>query len=357
MVFRARTVAELFDQTIRSYRHRFKQYFIVAAVGLLPGMLLSAAALAVQSYITIQIFPELRNADPTNVGSFSTYSMANSLASVMQNLASLLEMALSFGLVVPLVNIVFLADLQGEAIGLREALRRFKGVAWNLVAVFAVLFGVYLAAIIWLIVPCVGWFTGLPMLVAFGTVAPMTVTIAMVEGRQAWAAVKRAWLLVRQRLWATVGALWLIGLFEQAVMVGPLAVLAMIVLLPLQGMGYNDLNDLLPAVAGGSVGAVLTTSLTSVLVYPLSILFTGHWYLDLRTRFEALDLSLRAQERAGVSTQAALRAAPDIQAEKFLRGQDLGQFFLMSLALIAFFIALWGALVGVIFALQSLGGR
>ena len=357
MIFRARTVAELFDLTIRLYRRRFTQYFIMAAVGLLPGILLSLAASALQGYMTVSILPGLSDPATLDRNALATYQTLNFVSSIAQNLASVLQSALSFGLVVPLVNVIFLADLQGESLTLRQALGRLRAPAWNLVALFAVLFGLYVVLFIWFIIPCIGWGTGLPMMVIFGWISPMAVTVSLVEGRQALPAIKRCWLLVRRRVWTSVGVIYLISIFDQLVMAGPLAIVAMFVLIPLQGMGYRDLTDLLPSLATGTVGGVLAAALTSVVVYPVSILYTSLWYLDLRTRFEGLDLSVRAYQRSGGSVATALRDAPPELNERFFRNEDMGQFFLMTVALFAIVAALWGVLYGGILALASMFGR
>lgn len=357
MVFRIRTVAELFDLTIRLYRRHFTQFFIVAAVGLLPGMVLNLAALGLQSYATVTFLPGASETESVNANSLTMFNLLDTTSALVQNLASVLESALSFGLVVPLVNVVFLAELHGESLTLKQAFQRLGSQFWNLVVLLALLFGLYIALTIWLIIPCVGWGTGLPILAVFGWIGPMTITALLVEGRQGFAAVKRCWLLVRQRVWTALGAIFLIGLFGEVVMVGPLAIVAMFVLLPLQGLGYQDLSSLLPTLTTGTVGGVLAVGLTSVVLYPVTILFTILWYFDLRTRFEGLDLTVRAHQRGGGTLATALRDAPAELNEPFVRGEDIGRFFLMTLALLGVAAIIWGIAFGGTFALLSMRGR
>ena len=134
----------------------------------------------------------------------------------------------------------------------------------------------------------------------------------------------------------------------------PLSIVAAGLLIPLQGAGYNEIVDMLPSLAGGSVLGLLTISLAGVLAYPITVLFGGLWYLDLRTRFEALDLSVRAYARSGAPLNVALADAPNPQGERFMRGDDLGQFFLITLAFIGVGVAVWGLLTGVVFAMSTL---
>ncbi len=354
MVFRVRTVAEIFDLAVRIYRRRFVQLFIVSAVGLLPGLLFNVAAIALQGYVTLQLVGATEDINSVDRGMLSTYSTLNTLGSLVQNVATLLQAALSFGLAVPMITMIFVADLQGESIGLREALRRIGKIGWNLVALLAILGGLYFAVLIWFILPCIGWGTGFPMLLLFSWVAPTAVCVLIMEGRQAWEAVKRGWVLCRRRLWPTIGVIYLLSIFDQVVVIGPLSIVAAGLLIPLQGAGYNEIVDMLPSLAGGSVLGLLTISLAGVLAYPITVLFGGLWYLDLRTRFEALDLSVRAYARSGAPLYVALADAPNPRGERFMRGDDLGQFFLITLAFIGVGVAVWGLLTGVVFAMSTL---
>lgn len=357
MVFRIRPVAELFDLTIRLYRRHFTQFFIVAAIGLLPGMLLSLAALGLQSYATMAFLPGLQEPESVNASSLTMFNMLNATSSLVQNLAAVLESALSFGLVVPLVNVVFLAELHGETLTLKQAFQRLRTQFWNLVVLLALQFGLYIALTIWFIIPCFGWGTGLPIIILFGWIGPMTITVLLVEGRQGFAAIKRSWLLVRQRVWTALGVVFLITLFDRMVTSGPLAVVALIVLIPLQGMGYQDLASLLPTLATGTVGGVLAAGLTSVVLYPVTVLFSILWYFDLRTRFEGLDLTVRAHQRGGGTLATALGDAPAELNEPFVRGEDFGRFFLMTLAFVGIVAIIWGLAFGGTFALVSMRAR
>src|SRR4029077_17436772 len=75
---------------------------------------------------------------------------------------------------------------------------------------------------IWLLVPCVGWATGIGLLAFYGAVImPMLAPIVVLESKSGYRALRRAWDLARRRYWPVVGFVLFILLFNLIVVSGP----------------------------------------------------------------------------------------------------------------------------------------
>jgi hypothetical protein len=92
-------------------------------------------------------------------------------------------------------------------LGIIESYQKL-GQSWlslTLALFFAGVFGVGL--ILWTIVPCVGWLTGLGMLSFFVlVVVPLIAPIIVLEKQKASGAIRRAWDLARRRFWWVLAA-------------------------------------------------------------------------------------------------------------------------------------------------------
>lgn len=273
------SAGELLDRAVRLYRRHFLTFVGIVAIVQIPLTLLQTG---------VSLFATQQAADPTGA----------SPAMLIGSLGSLLLTTLGFVLVSSLGTAALTRAVAnsylGQPVSLGGAYRQV-GRSW-LVLVLALLWIIVLSVLIglwWLLVPCVGWFTGLGMLIFLSLViTPLTAPAVVLEKKRARAAVRRAWDLSRRRFWPVVGfalALLLLSIIFTALpslLVG--AVLGVSALLPAEEFGSQ------PSVVATIVNS-LTTLATTLIYLPFQLTAMTLLYFDLRVRTEGFDLALLAR--------------------------------------------------------------
>ena len=222
----------------------------------------------------------------------------------------------------------------GEKIGILEAYRQL-GLSWLHILITLFLFGLfYIAVSIWLLVPLIGWFTGPGMLVfLFAVVMPMLPAVVVLEKKRGFAPVSRAWDLGRRRFWWLLGFAAVFYLFNLVVVTGPTLLLSSLGT-ALLGQGIDSF------LSANLIMTLISTVAAGILqLFALPIELTA-WilvYFDLRVRTEGFDLALSTlgtPEGAAADISSLPTAAT---ASRWLTGEDLGKFAVVSLVIIGFY--------------------
>jgi len=366
-------VGELLDQAIRLYRRNFLSFIGIIAVVQIPiGLLqLAFSLLSAQSLSAVSSFN--RAGPPRNpftpaffVGQFGTLIVA------------VISFVLVQGVATAAMTRAVADNSLGTPTGFVGAYRRI-GQSWLPLVGTLFLAGLFsLLLVVWFLVPCVGWATGLGILAFFGVVIiPMIAPIVVLERKSGYRAMRRAWDLTRRRFWPVLGFVALMFLFNLIVVSGPNLLISAI----FQGLILG--GERAGAASGGLVTAQLiieslVTLVFSLLYVPLQLIGFTLLYLDLRVRTEGLDLAMLAQDAAlpapsGAMTSAAaspmppapqlVAATPDavlnIQAPQaeggsLITGRELGYFFVLTLGFGAIYVLLIGGFTAVLALVASL---
>lgn len=203
--------------------------------------------------------------------------------------ASAVESVLAFVFVAQITNGVSVRLYSGIYFGerasagalLRFTLRRLPALIWLSVVLFcALLIGLILIII--------------PFFYLWGALS-LVVPVLLIEGRGGFSALGRSQELVRDRWWATFGALLLGG-----------AIAAVI------NFVFGAIGGALQSSASSPTAFLIISAVTQlvvlVLIAPISAAVVTTIYFDLRIRKEGLDLEMLAT-RLGITTAAAASAA------------------------------------------------
>ncbi len=334
---------ELLDRAVRLYRRHFLTFIGIIAIVQVPLVLLQTGF----SLLTFQW-----SVDP-----------ANTAAVLAGNFGSLLISVLGFALVSSLgtaaLTRAIASSYLGQPVTLAGAYRQI-GRAW-LVLVAALLLILLLSILLtlwWLIVPCIGWLTGLGMLLYLSLViSPLTAPTVVLEKQRARAAVRRAWNLSRRRFWPVVGFVTVLFIFNLIFTVTPNLLVGFLV-----GLGMDPVTTSFAdqQVVSTVVGA-LTTLVFSLIFLPFQLTAMTLLYFDLRIRTEGFDLALLARSidqpvpleedlaselalstepAADVDLTATIPEAPAPERESLITGRELGYFLAITLTLGVLYIAL-----------------
>ena len=359
-VLRPLRLGELLDQAIRLYRRNFITFIGIIALVYVPLMLLQTV---------------------------STTLLSSSLADVARS-SSVNDILTNFAYVGGMISTVVIAFLQfifvqgiatgaltravadnylGKKTSILDAYRGI-GKAWLPLLVALLFVGVVaFVLVLWWLVPCVGWFTGLGML-AFLTaaVSPMVAPVVVLEPSgpgsastegllsrvgnfvlRVMSSVKRAWFLVRRRFWPVLGTIFVLYLFNVLIVNGPLAIANVILTQVAPSLGNQTLQLILNAIVQAIVSIVFI-----LIYYPLQMTAFTLIYFDLRVRTEGFDLTLLATSDADQALAAPVQQAQ----EKLITSADLGNFAILTLVAVGLYIFLFSFIFGGIFFLGSLFG-
>jgi hypothetical protein len=350
--FQSHGLGELLDRTIRLYRKHFFTFLGIMAIVHVPtfliGVALGFALVAVGGTATANPFlrPNPSDVSPSDLGSlFLVYGLTFLTAIVSAVLVSGIGQAAFTRAVAD--------SFFGERISIGGAYRRL-GRSWlpllgTLLLAMLAAFGLF---IYWLVVPCLGWVTGLGAITVFtSTVVPLVTSVVVLERRSGFAALRRAWDLARTRFWWMLGLALILYLFGQLVISGPTLVLrtALNWLLPLV-LDSVGLAGMIASITEGIVQATL-----SLIYTPLQLVAFTLVYFDLRARAEGLDL---AAQTAPAETPLAevVAQAPVTAGTGLVTAKELGYFAGLTVAFVVLQAVLFGALFAVMAAVFAATG-
>lgn len=333
---------ELLDRAVRLYRRHFLTFIGIVAIVQIPLILLQTGF----SLLTIQWWT-----DP------STEAMALA-ASFAQLVVTTLGYVLVTSLGTAALTRAIANSYLGQSVSLTGAYRQI-GKSW-LVLVLALLLIILLSLVLglWTLIPCIGWFTGLGMLLYLSLViSPLTAPTVVLEKQRARAAVRRAWDLSRRRFWPVVGfvtALFILNLIFTAI---PALLVSFLLEMGVDSaMGSFTQQQMVSTLVGS-----LTTLVFSLIFLPFQLTAMTLYYFDLRIRTEGFDLALLARsidqplpQQEALAGEMALSVEPAAAAdltesiaeapaptrEPLITGRELGYFLAITLTLGALYLAL-----------------
>ncbi|MEM7799106.1 MAG: hypothetical protein AAF633_07955, partial [Chloroflexota bacterium] len=229
----------------------------------------------------------------------------------------------------------------GEPLSVAEAYSRILP-NWRQLVLFMLLNVLFLFLLfIWTIIPCVGWLTGPGMLFYYsGVIVSMGVAILILESKNPYDAIVRAWKLSRDRFWWIVGFMILLSLISSVLITGPAAIVQL-------GFSYLLLGSIsaTPDFLVQTINQVVTTLLNTLFI-PFQIIAIVLVYFDLRIRSEGFDIAYNANKQA-IPAAELIGQAPETTSGDLFRGADLGNFLGLTIAYIAFAAVVAGIFAGI----------
>lgn len=330
------SMGQLLDRAIRLYRKNFLTFIGIVAITQIPTLLFGI----VNAVFTGQdsVFDPLAAPSADPFGGLSDQLVGLGLLGVF---AALLGVVLT-QIANATVTRAVLDDYFGREIGIIEAFGRVKN-EWVVLLVALILVG-FLSigvAIFWIIIPCLGWFTGLGMLLFLGAVMiPMITPIVVIEQQKAVTAVLRAWDLTRRRFWWVLGFALLLSIFGLLILGGPTLLLTFGVSAAI-GTNLNSTAAL--------IVQQVVQSLINIVYLPLPLICFTLLYLDLRIRTEGLDLALQtASLKEDGNVEAAISSAPP-PGKWVPTSEEMLKFFGITVA----FLGLYFGFIALVIAIVS----
>jgi len=327
-------LSELLDRAIRLYRGNFLTFIGIIAVVYVPLMVLQSAASALLSSSMLRGF-----STPQQIFANSAYWIGLLLTIVLAFVRFILVQGIATGALTRAVADNYL----GKKTGILDAYREI-GKSWPtlLGALLFIILIIFVLAIWWL-VPCIGWFTGLGMLVFLGGVInPLVPPIVVLEKQGAIDAVRRAWSLARRRFWPVLGYVLILNLFSLIVVNGPATIVNLILGRVFQSFGDPTMQLVITSIIQGLVALVFV-----LIYYPLQMTAFTLIYFDLRVRTEGFDLVLLTMEAAGSTDIAEVTAVPVPQTnERLITAPDLGNFAIVTLVGAGLYILFFSLITG-----------
>lgn len=269
-VLRPLSVGPLFDRAFRLYRKNFAVFIGVVALTQIPLAILNVL---VSGYATSQMIASRNTAVP--VLSFLVI-MATALLTQIGTAA--LTQAIA-------------DDYLNKPVTLSGTFQRIKRDWVRLIGTFIllglVMFGLLIPVVLVAIIPCLGPVIAVVASVGLGlvigTINYLLPCVVILEKDGGRSALKRAWQLVSLRFWWVVGYVFLLGLLNWAIVLGPTALIAFFV---------TQIDSLEPLVA--SMSEQVIQLLVTAIFTPLQLTAITLMYFDLRIRYEGFDLMVLA---------------------------------------------------------------
>jgi len=334
-------LGELLDQAIRLYRRNFLTFVGIIALVYVPLMILQTAATALMTSSLVTSNPsELFTSPGYWIGILSTYALL------------FFRFVLVQGFATGAMTRAVADDYLGKPTGILDAYRGI-GKSWlSLLGALLLILLFYLVASIWFMVPCAGWFTGLGMMAfLLAAINPLMPSIIVLEGQGAFEGLQRAWSLARRRFWPVLGYVSVLYIFSWIVVSGP----SLLASFALTGL-FSSIKDPVAAQVLTIVIQSFVGLIGALIYYPLQMVAFTLIYLDLRVRTEGFDIALATMDRTTDMTTNQIMTPPPAVNERFLTGQDFGNFAILTLVMFGL-VVLYIAVVfgGVLFGMSLFG--
>lgn len=255
-----------------------------------------------------------------------------------------------YGLCIPVLIGTTTKSYFGQKIGILDAYKEF-GSAWGrMVGTFILLAILVMVALIWIVVPIAGWFTGLGLLVFLGSVVAQLIPAVIVnEKLSGMDAISRAWDLGRRRFWWLIGFVVIFVLFDQLAVSGPAQLINYLATTLLKQAGVFEYAETIAILI-----ATLSASFVHLLILPIQLIAWTLVYFDLRVRTEGFDLAISTVSPSeNVMTDiASIPASP--RAPRWLTWDEVGKFVVITLVVGGIYALVIGALAFLGLGLNSL---
>ena len=335
-------LGELLDQAIRLYRRNFITFIGIIALVYAPLMILQivSTTLMTSSLGTLNSAPE---------EIFTNYAYWGGMISTL--VVAFLQFIFVQGIATGALTRAVADNYLGKTTSILGAYRGI-GKSWLPLLGALLLIGLLAIAILfWWLVPCVGWLTGLGMLVILLTaVSPMVAPVVVLEGQGVINSIRRAWSLVRRRFWPVLGYVFVLYLFSMLIVSGPSTLVNVV----LAG-AFQAFEDPTSGLLVRTIVQSLVQLIAILIYYPLQMAAFTLIYFDLRVRTEGFDLALLTIDTSDQASVDQAMAAPQaVPNERLITGTDLGNFAIMTLAAAGIYIFFVSFIMGGILLLPSL---
>ena len=353
-------LGELLDQAIRLYRRNFLTFIGIIALVHVPLTILQSASAAVLGGSLEGI---ARSTSPEEI--FTNYAYWGGLFSVI--MVGFLQFIFIQGIATGALTRAAADNYLGKPTSILDAYRGI-GKSWLTLLGALIIIGFIVPIIMswWVLVPCVGWFTGLGMLAFLSTaITPMIAPVVVLESPNPRSAstdgifdrigkffvrlfnsVLRAWNLTRRRFWPVLGTIFILYLFNILIVNGPITLVNVL----LQQFIPSATNDTVTGVVIIAIVQALVSLVFILLYYPLQMTAFTLIYFDLRVRTEGFDMALLTSNDA----EQALMSTPAQSDERLITGPDLGNFAILTFGVLGVYIFLFSIIFGGIFFMSSL---
>ena len=342
LTLRPLRLGELLDRAIRLYRANFWTFIGIIAVVYVPLMVLQTVA------TTLLSSSMLRGVStPEEIFTNAGYWIGMLGTIVL----ALVQFVLVQGIATGALTRAVADNYLGKHTGILDAYRGI-GKSWVTLVGALLLLGVLVFGLaIWSLVPCIGWFTGLGMIVFLvAAINPLVPPAIVLEKQGAVDAIQRAWSLARRRFWPVIGYILVLYLFSMIVVNGPAAIANVVLAQLFRSFGDPATQLVLTSIIQGLISLVFV-----LIYYPLQMTAFTLIYFDLRVRTEGFDLALLTMEASGSTEFSETMAAPVPQLqERLITGSDLGNFAILTLAGAGIYIFFVSFLVGGAYFFTSL---
>ena len=341
---RPMTLAELLDRALGLYRQNFFKFIGIIAIPYIPLMLIQAGLSFFTTSSLMSGMTRVGAAPPANPFNASVLFAYLGIFAV-----AVVQFVLVQGVATAALTRAISDNYTGQPIDILGSYGKIGGSWARLIGALLLMALIYVFVIIWMIIPCVGWFTG-PGLFFFLSLAvtPLIAPIIVLENLNVTDSIRRAWDLARSRFWWLMGCALVLTLFGQLIITGPVFLLRFVITAGanLYPMSFEQQLTISTIVQN------LVTTFTSLLYLPIQLTIMTVVYFDLRARSEGLDLALQISNAP--EDEMEVVSLPDISSqsapEPFFTTTDAGRFALLSLA----GMALYMIFIAVIFAVVAL---
>ena len=341
LTLRPLRLGELLDRAIRLYRANFSTFIGIIAVVYVPLMVLQTAASALLGSSMLSGF-----STPEEIFANPAYWAGIGSTLILVLVQFVLVQGIATGALTRAVADTYL----GKKTGILDAYRGI-GKSWPTLIGALLILGVILFVLsVWWLVPCIGWFTGLGMIIfLMAAISPLVPPAVVLENQGAIDAVRRAWSLARRRFWPVIGYIFVLYLFSMIVVNGPAGIANILLTQVFQSLGDPTMQVVLTSILQGLVSLVFI-----LIYYPLQMAAFTLIYFDLRVRTEGFDIALLTMEASGSTEITETMAAPVPQGnERLITGPELGNFAILTLVGAGLYIFFSSLLAGLAFFAMS----
>ena len=323
-------MGELLDHAFRLYRRNFFTFIGIIAIVQVPLTLLTLLTTLLATNQMITNAYNYTGPAPESVWDILGPNFGWGMLGTF--IIGIIGFVLLQGLATAALTRAVAGDYLGEPLGFIDAYRKV-GKSWSKVVLALLLGGLISIALMlfWIIIPCIGWFSGIGMLYFFsGIVMQMVPAIIVLERQTPGSAIRRGWDLARRRFWWVVGFVALLYVFNQVIVTGPVTLINWI----LQNATSN-LAAQSPTMQFTVTNVIqsLMTLVMTLIYLPLQLAALTLLYFDLRVRTEGFDLAWTAERAldADAALEDIVAQAPPPETGSLVTGNEIGKFVLLTI--------------------------
>ena len=344
-VLRPLRLGELLDQAIRLYRRNFITFIGIIAVIYIPLMILQTAS---TTLLTSSMGSLRTSTSPEEI--FTNYAYWGGIFSTL--IITFVQFILVQGIATGALTRAVADNYLGRPTGILDAYRGIKDSWVSLLGALLFIVLLFIAlSIWWIVVPCIGWFTGLGMMAfLMSAVSPLVAPVVVLEKQGALAAIRRAWDLARRRFWPVLGTIFVLYLFSLLIVNGPAAIVNALLTTVITSFGDMTTQLVITTIIQSLVSLVFV-----LLYYPLQMAAFTLIYFDLRVRTEGFDIALLTMNASEPVDAANVAQVPVPQSnERLITAPELGNFAILTLGAIGLYVLFFSLITAAAFFLTSL---